>query len=305
MVLAPDKMYRPTDIAVDVANSSVYVVEQFNHRISKWDYLPLATPPANFNFTLDDTWGNNMDGTTGQAGPVSSPTDNNLDHPTGIIYNATDNLLYVTDRNHNRVRTIDPTTGAFTTSIGTSGTDTDEFFRPTGIGINNNNTVIVIADEFNHRAIRYAVNAGVLENPLVVPDPSTNPGESMIPFNRPHGLFYDPGTGGKFLVCDSLTGLLSSYFENGDLDDQSGTPGTTGTDLFYPASGNGVLSGTFGNLFADTRNNNIKTFDAESYLAIGTIPGTDDGELYWPESAIGFMDSGNYVLAANTLNNRI
>ena len=36
-VLEPGKMYRPTDIAVDVVGDCVFVVEKFNNRISKWN----------------------------------------------------------------------------------------------------------------------------------------------------------------------------------------------------------------------------------------------------------------------------
>ena len=65
MVLVAEKMYRPTDVAVDVATNSVYVVEQFNHRISKWDYTDM-----NYDFTLDASWGSNSDGTSGEGAPI-------------------------------------------------------------------------------------------------------------------------------------------------------------------------------------------------------------------------------------------
>ena len=47
--LVPGKMFRPTDLAVTPDDDAVFVVEQFNHRISKWLYVP-----GNFNFSLAD-----------------------------------------------------------------------------------------------------------------------------------------------------------------------------------------------------------------------------------------------------------
>ena len=160
MTLQAGKMYRPTDVAFDAQDNTVYVVEQFNHRVSKWNYTPgeftftidagavtavnvgggganynigdpvVIGPPtsttianpvnataevetinageiltvkiliagsgyeigfeptavadestgsgASLTTTVATPWGNNVDGTTGQGGPVDSLTDNNL-----------------------------------------------------------------------------------------------------------------------------------------------------------------------------------------------------------------------------------
>jgi len=51
MVLDAGKMYRPSDVAFG-GTGIVFVVEQFNHRVSKWTY----TQPS-YTFTLDTTWG--------------------------------------------------------------------------------------------------------------------------------------------------------------------------------------------------------------------------------------------------------
>ena len=53
MVLDAGKMYRPSDVAFGGAGI-IFVVEQFNHRVSKWTY----TQPS-YTFTLDGTWGSN------------------------------------------------------------------------------------------------------------------------------------------------------------------------------------------------------------------------------------------------------
>jgi hypothetical protein len=296
--LAPGKMYRPTDVVHDVVNDAVYVVEQFNHRISKWDYTPGA-----HTFTLDVTWGSNGDGTSGAPGPIGdgSSTDNSLNNPTGIAFDGT--RLIVTDTFHNRIRTLNPATGAFETSTGQGGSGLTDFYRPAGIAVNDAETVLVIADELNHRAVSYDV-AATPDNPAVLTDPSATTGLSFL---RPHGVFFE-GNLNRFNVGDTQRGLISSYASDatGNIIDQFGTPGTFGTRLFFPGSGHGQLPQTVEAGFADTRNNIIKVATGSSISnTTGTIAGTGNGQLYYPESLAAFADTVNYVLVANTLNNRV
>ncbi len=302
MVLDPGKMYRPTAVAFDIGNNTVYVVEQFNHRISKWDYTAGV-----FDFTLNPTWGSNGDGTSGEGGPIGDggSTDNSLYRPSDIVFDLTNGLLYVTDTFHNRVRVLTASTGAFTTSLGVGGSAADEFYRPFGIAIDvGTDDTVVIADELNQRVVKYDVSGGTLDSPVVLVDPSVTTGLSFI---RPHGVVYDV-TAAEFNIGDSLRSIISSYNVAGVFQNQYGTPGSTANNvnLFYPSSGQGLLAGTTTTIFADTRNNAIKLMEDETItLTTGTTDGTGDGELYWPESASSFVDGANYVLAANTYNNRV
>lgn len=292
--LAPGKMFRPSDIQVDFVGERVYVVEKFNHRVSKWDYVS-----GNYTFTLDVTWGSNADGTSGEPGPVVSTTDNFFDNPTGIAFDIIAQRLYVTDTNHNRVRVLNADTGAFITSIGQGGTGNTDFYRPAGIAINDSCSFFVVADEFNHRAVKYST-AATPAFQSVLPSPTPKP------FNRPHGVSHD-STEDEFVISDSVTNVLSIY----DLDaitftTQIGTPSTTGADgLFFPSNGNGVSTG--GALFfANTRSNQIKSKTGATTLANElTSAGTGDGQLYFPESCEVFTATVNYILVVNTLNNRV
>ncbi len=295
MPLAPGKMYRPTDIAVDVATNSVYVVEQFNHRISKWDYTT-----NQFDFTLDTTWGdkNPTDGTSGIGGPSGDggPTDGNLYRPSGIVFE--NNRLTVTDTFHNRIRTLNASTGAFIASVGQGGSGITDFYHPAGIATNG--IILVIADEINHRAIKYDVG-GTPSSPALLPDPTP------LAFNRPHGVVFDEDTN-DFNVTDSVRGVISRYNTAAtSFIEQFGTPGVSGTDLFFPGSGHGEVNGTLTTIFADTRNSILKTVNATTIdNTTGTTKGIGDGQLYFPESATAFLDNvTSYVLAANTLNNRV
>ena len=295
MPLAPGKMYRATDIAVDVATNSVYVVEKFNHRISKWNYTD-----GNFDFVLDPTWGTNGDGTTGNGGPSGdgSPNDTALYHPSGIVFEGT--RLTVTDTIHNRIRTITAATGEFIDSVGQAGSGITDFYHPAGIATNG--TILVIADEINHRAIKYDVG-DTPSSPALLPDPSGG----ALSLIRPHGVIFEVNTS-SFDVADSVRSRISRYDNTATtFTGQIGTPGTTGTDLFFPASGHGQLTGISATVFADTRNSILKHVEGNNiFNTNNTIPGIGDGELYFPESANSFTDAAtNYVLAANTLNNRV
>jgi len=296
MVLVTGKMFRPTDVAVNVPASAVYVVEHFNHRISKWNYNP-----GDFDFTLDGSWGSNGDGTSGEAGPIGDggPNDNSLDHPTGI---ALATVLYVADTNHNRVRSLDIASGLWLNSFGKGGRGDEDFYHPTGIESDGDN--IVVADELNHRAVLYDDNSGSFDFQKVIDDPATLGGTAKS-FNRPHGVTFT-SFDNSFYVTDTYHGVITQYDVAFNVEAQFGSPGTTGTNLFFPGSGCGILTGNSSGIFADTRNNILKTV-ADTTIAntTGTIPGVNDGDLYYPESTVAFVDTANYVLAANTLNNRI
>ena len=296
MVLVAGKMYRPTGVAFDIASNSVFVVEQFNHRISKWDYTD-----TNYDFTLDASWGSNGDGTSGEGAPIGDggPTDNALYRPTGIVFDGT--RLVVTDTFHNRIRTLAIADGAFIASTGQGGSGNTDFYHPAGIAVNlATSDILVIADELNHRAVRYGVGAtpsflGVLADP------------TPLSFVRPHGATYDVNTD-LFDITDTARGRISRYEdEDGAFVNQIGLPGTEGIELFFPGSGTGLLGGTSTTVFADTRNNILKTINANIIAnTTGTTEGTGNGQLYYPESAAAFVDAAtNYVLAANTLNNRV
>ena len=304
MVLVAGKMYRPTGIAFNIAMNEIFVVEQFNHRVSKWTYSTGQT-----DFTLDTSWGNNnSDGTTGEGAPVTGVTDNALYRPSGIIYDGT--RVVVTDTFHNRIRTIDRATGAFLGSTGQGGFGDGDFYHPFGISADDGGSFLVVADELNHRAVKYTTgNTPTFAS--VLPDPSTG-GSEFSAFNRPHGVMFNTaGTTDHFEITDSVTNVISSYddtattFEN----EQNGTPGSStvpDTNLYFPSSGQGELIGGGGTSFANTRSNAIKTIADDDAITDKIVaPGTAGGELYYPESSVAFVNGINYLLVANTLNNRV
>ena len=169
------------------------------------------------------------------------------------------------------------------------------------------NTFLVIADELNHRAVRYDVGT-TPANPFVLEDPSTK--VDTLSFVRPHGVFFnnDAGSQPVFYVTDTARGVLNQYdFNAVNFENQIGTPGTTGEKLFFPGSGEGQVPGNLDSVpFANTRNSLLMAEeDIDVDVLTGTSPGSADGQLYWPESVTGATDGTTYVIVANTYNNRV
>ena len=259
--------------------------------------------------TLQAGWGNNQDGTTGQPNFVTGPTDNSLDHPTGIAFDGT--RLVITDTNHNRIRTIDRVTGQFLGSAGVAGiSDATEFNHPTGIGADPNpGGKIVVADEGNRRVISY--DSGTTpSNAAIVTGPNGTNGKV---FNRPHGVGFNEGTT-KFLVSDTRGGVMN-VFDSTTLafDSQIGQPSAdTNIDsgLFFPGTGRNNRA-TFANqIFANTRKNRITTYNTMNMqfsTSMTQLAGQKNGEIYWPETFTLFDGTGTHVyqIVANTRNHRI
>jgi len=294
MVLAPGKMYRPTEISLNSSEPAVYVVEQFNHRISKWNFTS-----SMFDFTLDPTWGTNGDGTTGQAGPVSSPTDDTLDHPTGIAYDDTNDILIVSDTNHNRLRIIDPADGSFLGSVGQGGRGINDFYKPVGIVYDTIHDILFVADELNHRVKQY--DGG---NPPTNPEVLDSP--TPLPFNRPSSVMFQ--TADSLFVGDSVTNVLSRY----DMDpvvfqEQIGQAGSSGAvdEWFFPGNGQVYNEGTGQVYCTNIRSNQLRNLNGTTVTDQYTNPGRGDGQLYWPEAAIRASAGITYTFVANTRNNRI
>jgi hypothetical protein len=300
--LSPGKMYRPTAIIRDI-NVEVYVVEQFNHRVSKWVATPTDTPPANFDFTLVTGWGSNSDGTSGVPGTPTAVDDDKLNFPTGIAVDNANNRLFVSDTLNHRVRVLNLANGNFTGSISSAGTGDTNLYRPTHMDYSPGTNKLAIADSFNHRVVVY--NSGGGFQGIATP-----PAEG---FHTPHGVKHNANQA-KFFYSDLIRGKLYSYLSSDGLTPTTpttiGTPGTESTDpnqLFYPGSASGSTDTVGNSWLSDTRNNKIKEFTPAGNISdVFTTAGTGDGEFYHPEDTTGFVDTGSdYLLIANTLNNRI
>jgi tripartite motif-containing protein 71 len=125
----PGQLKYPTMIATD-KNSNIYVVDQHNHRIQKFD--------QDGNFIL--MWGRQGSG----------PGEFNF--PYGIALDSK-GFVYVADMNNNRIQKFSPD-GAFIASEGTYGTGDGQMKYPYGIAVDENDILYVI-DAFNYRVQKF------------------------------------------------------------------------------------------------------------------------------------------------------
>lgn len=300
--LAAGLMYRPTAIVHHL--ESVYVVEQYNHRVSKWDFDAGATPPANFIFTLDDTWGSNGNGTSGLPGRAIADDDEFFNFPTGITIYSNAGFLFVTDTLNNRIRVLNFSDGSFVKSfVTTPGTGDGQLYRPTHIGFNGGEDIVAVADSGNHRVSIYNGNDQTFM------DNADPPPEG---FHTPGGIHHS-GPNETFYYSDLIRGKIYAYLhDDGTTPTFPFTIGTPGTDptvpneLFYPGASTGNTGVGAESLLTDTRNNKIKFYTEPGVISDKIIgEGTTEGKFYYPEDSAGFSQTDDYLLVCNTLNNRI
>lgn len=257
-------------------------------------------------YGLMEQWGDA--GTVGIPGTPTSVTDDHFNFPTGVGHDL--NHIYVADTLNNRFKIINTTTAAVDNNIGTGGQGDNEFYRPANIAFSNTGATnrLIITDSFNHRVVRYDLTS--VTNPVFI-DVADAPVEG---YHTPNGSMHSTIGSDFVYVSDLIKGRIAEY--NGTASNTPVFRGTPGTDsaipseLFYPGQGHGnnESGGSGLQIFADTRNNEIKTIeDGGDFTNVNDqiTPGTLGGQLYYPASTTGFDDSIHYNLVANTLNNRV
>ncbi len=337
MPLQAGKMYRPTDVAVDIATNSVYVVEQFNHRISKWDYDPAATPPANFVFTLDagHVTGINIDvaGTGYQAfdqiviGPptldIANPqnafavvatvggsgeilTINMSDSGNGYDPNNLPSVVADETTGSGAILTAVVSTpwgnnGNGTTGVGAPVTSTTDnsLYRPTGIVLDRSNTRLYLTDTFHHRLrVINPVNGAFTSS-------TGKGGGATTDFYRPAGIAYNVNNS-NILISDEFNRRGERY--------DVGDPPTFAAIAQAPQTGGGLsFIRPHGAGFDDTLNEDYLINDSqrglmskynenntnfEGQIGTPTADSTLADGLYFPGSGhFGDGLSQNYVFA--------
>jgi sugar lactone lactonase YvrE len=214
--------------------------------------------------------GNGIPGYSGDGGPATSAS---LSGPSGVVVDATGNLL-IADSSNYRIRRVDASTGIITTVAGNGirgfsgdgGPATSASLSPIGVAVDATGNLF-IADTGNHRIRRVDESTGIITtvagNGIRGFSGDGGPATSAS-LNYPTGVAVD-GSGNLFIAdaannrirwVDASTGIITTVAGNG-MPDYSGDGGpATSASLNGPS---GVVVDAAGNLFiADNDNKRIR-----------------------------------------------
>ena len=244
------KFKYPAMISVDYS-SNIYVVDQHNHRIQKFDSLG--------NFIL--TWGK-QGNKPGQ-----------FNYPYGIAIDSKGDV-YVSDMNNNRIQKF-TAEGEVIGSAGSYGTEEGQFKYPYGIAIDEMDILYVI-DAFNYRIQKFSPDLKYLSN---------WGSEKEIGFRlyMPHEIAI--ALDGNVILSDRQNHRLSIFTVEGRLVKRLGEYGEgldAGGGQFSEL--HGVTVGTRGDIFVcDRYNFRIHRFNSDGeYISVWKTSGVFEDSKHFP-----------------------
>lgn len=274
---------------VTVSGSDVFIVDTYNNRVLKY----------NTNLTVQ--------------GSFSIPSDLILRRPSDAAVD--DDLLYVTDTNNNRVVVLDNITGALIDSW--AGEPGSSLSGPHGIAVDPVSGSIFVADTFNNRIVKRALDGAV--------NSWGEYGSGEGQFDQPRGVAV---AGGYVYVADTGNDRVQVFnAADGAYVTQFGGSGSAEGRLKYPMGVSALSVGDRTLVYvADTGNHRVQVFEpamaptsialspasvaenAPAGVTVGTFltfdpnPGEDQADFTYALVEITGQDcSGN---AAFTINGR-
>ena len=256
----PGQMKYPAMIAAD-NNSNIYVVDQHNHRIQKFD------PDGNFILM----WGR------------QGPGEGEFNFPYGLAIDSK-GYVYVTDMNNNRIQKFSAE-GTFIKSTGNYGTGNGEFKYPYGVAVDANDILYVI-DAFNYRIQKFDTDLTFI---------SAWGSQESIGFKlyMPHEIAVDKE--GNIILSDRQNHRISVFTDDGNLIRRFGGFGEgedTRGGLF--SEPHGVAVNKNGDIFVcDRYNFRVQKFNTGmQFQSLWITPGPPDDSKHFP---LGIAATGGFV----------
>ena len=246
----PGQFKFPAMITSNTA-SEIYVVDQHNHRIQKFD--------ANGNFLL-------MWGKQGNA-------EGEFNYPYGIAADSKGNV-YVTDMQNNRIQKFSAS-GEFLAASGSYGKGEGHFKYPYGIAIDKDD-ILYVVDAFNYRIQKLSSDLGFI---------SAWGNQEKIGFKlyMPHELVVSKD--GNIILSDRQNHRISIFTKDGDLVKRFGDyceGPQSGADRF--SEPHGITVNAAGEIFVcDRYNFRVHKFTSDGKdLFHWTTSGNHDDSKHFP-----------------------
>ena len=298
------QLLHPVGIAVDSVDN-VYVVDQYNHRIQKFDssgnYLDqlgsYGTDEGHFNYPSDvvaDS-ANNIYVVEHQSARVQKfdangnfltkwgswgANDGQFKQPQQIAVDAANNV-YVADFVNYRIQKFD-SNGTFLTKWGSQGSGDGQFMFTSGVAVDTAGNVYVV-DHLNSRVQVFDSNGTFLR-------------KWGGQFNYPRGIAVDVAN--DVYVADWLNHRVQKFDSDGIFLTMWGSMGSDGGKFNQPYD---VASDSAGNIYvADAENNRIQKFalmPAPTFTGIVPNSGPNNGLVSITDlSGTGFIDGATVKL---------
>ncbi len=265
----------------------------------------------------------------GGLGDGGAATKATLNGPFCAAVDSTGNL-YLVDRENNRIRKV--TAGGTITTVagngtqgysGDNGTATAAMLNlPTDVALDNMGN-LYIADEFNHRIRKMAIETGIIttvagngtegysgDNGAAVAASLSSP--CSVAVDSAGNLFIADGANHRIRKVAAGTGIITTVAGNGARGYTGDNVAATAAALFFPT---GVAVDRNGNIFiADHLNQRIRkvaavtgiitTLAGAGYAGYSGDGGPAEAALIDNPNGLAVDDAGNLFIA-DTLNNRI
>ena len=246
----------------------------------------------------------------------SGSGDGKFNAPSGLALDEDNGLLYVADTDNNRIQMMSSTgsssdTLSFSDEFGSVGDDKDEFDKPTGLAINNDEFYVV--DSENDRIKIYELTGGdncpsgtdeIINDEVCFDDDFGSSGSGDGRFDKPTGLAIDKGNGDIYVV-DSDNNRVQRFQSNGNFDNlEFGSSRSGDDDYLGTPSAIAVHKKSDYIYVADSTTDSISVFDDDGDFLF-SFDDDDDGDEFKNPSGMVIDDSEDILYVADTGNNRI
>ncbi len=186
-------------------------------------------------------------GTIGSEGSTAGKFFN----PSSIEYSPSNDRMYVSDLNNDRIQILD-TKGHYLSTLGTSGTGDGQFIHPGDVSIDNISGDIYISDIGNNRIQKFDSNGNFLSK-------WGSSGTGNGQFNHPGDIAIDAG---HFVyVTDIHNNRIQKFDSNGNFLSKWGSVGAADSQFNLLT---GITIDSNDNLYvSDTGNDRIQKFNSD------------------------------------------